>query len=93
VGCDSPLAARPCAGKLRLLADWGVAARRCGLTLMWRDTSPQHFNTTGGEWPGGEAPYNCTPHRAPRWAGSAWMYILGLQHSPLCALVFMCMDR
>ena len=53
------------AGKLQLLADWGVDARRCGLQLMWRDTSPQHFNTSGGEWPGGEAPYNCTPHRAP----------------------------
>ena len=52
-------------GKLQLLADWGADARRCGLQLMWRDTSPQHFNTTGGEWPGGEAPYNCTPHRAP----------------------------
>ena len=53
-----------------------MAARRCGLTLMWRDTSPQHFNTTGGEWPGGEAPYNCTPHRAPRRAGSAWARML-----------------
>ncbi|KAK9821784.1 hypothetical protein WJX81_002796 [Elliptochloris bilobata] len=53
------------AGKLGVLADWGAEARRCGLQLMWRDTSPQHFNTSGGEWPGGEPPYNCTPHREP----------------------------
>lgn len=59
------LGARP-AGKLKLLADWGADARRCGLQLMWRDTSPQHFNTSGGEWPGGEPPYKCVAHRAAR---------------------------
>ena len=64
------LRARP-AGKLKLLADWGADARRCGLQLMWRDTSPQHFNTSGGEWPGGEPPYKCVAHRAARLPNQA----------------------
>lgn len=56
------LAPRQELGKLSAAFAAYVARHRAALPrALWQQTSAQHFKTDAGEWPGGEAPFECAP--------------------------------
>jgi hypothetical protein len=63
--------------------DKAVHERRNMPIVLWRETSPQHFNTSNGHYPGDSAPErfkSCAPATASRASGSA----LGNECIPNC---------